>query len=124
MSWIESGFLVVESQGVFAPETLNPNSSDDVYSRRWTSEEHILDVSLAPTSAWLRTNPLHDGNIPDEYEATVCVELRDAGDEDGDTSDYRWEDILDGPVSYEEALKAVKHYIANVNPDEEVTRFD
>lgn len=124
MTWVEQGTLFAESQGTFAPETLNPQGGDDVLSRRFHSEHVWMDVSIAPTSEYLRTHPLTTPEeTPDEYEVTLCVETREPGDEDGDTSDYRWEDILDGPVSYEEAVKAARFYIENVNPDEEIVRF-
>jgi hypothetical protein len=121
--WVEQGELFAEAQGSFAPEVLNPEGDNDVLSRRFHSKESWLDIEIAPTSEYLRTHPLED-TWPDEYEVSLCVERREAGDEGGDTSDYRWEDILDGPVTYEEALKAARHYIENVKPDEEMKRFD
>ena len=119
--------ILAEIQGPFASETLPNSENSDVLTVRYLSDEHWLDIAIAPTIPQSLSN--EDYEIAGDpktgvFEVTVCVELREAGDDDGNTSDYRYEDILDGPVSYDEAVKAARFYIENIKPDEELSRFE
>ena len=119
--------IFAERQGPFAPEILPNSENYDVLTVRYQSDEHWLDIAIAPTIPQSLSN--EDYEIAGDpkagvFEVTVCVELREAGDDDGNTSDYRYEDILDAPVSYEEAVKAARDYIENVIPDQELSRFE
>ena len=119
--------ILAEIQGPFAPEILPDSENSDVLTVRYLSDEHWLDIAIAPTIPQSLSNEDYEiaGNIKTGvFEVTLCVELREAGDDDGNTSDYRYEDILDAPVSYDEAVKAARFYIENIKPDEELSRFE
>lgn len=119
--------IIAERQGPFAPEILPNSENSDVLTARYLSDEHQLDIAIAPTIPPSLTNEDYDvvgDPATAKFQVTVCVELREAGDDDGNTSDYRYEDILDAPVSYDEAVKAARDYIENIVPDQELSRFE
>lgn len=106
--------VLSESQGPFAPETLNPDApADDVFSRRFMSAEKWIDVYAAPTrlERW-------DGELTDEYEVTTVTETRDVRDEGGDTSEYEWGYHGVFAMSYDDAVARAKSYIESLSPSD------
>lgn len=107
--------LIVESQGSFAPETLNPEGVLDVFSRSFSNSVKTVEVSAAPTI------PVEGMAEPLEpwtggYDVTVITHTRDAGDEGGDTSEYTYEYANDATLSYESARQLAERYIRSINP--------
>lgn len=115
-TWTEDEHgLIAEAQGSYAPEMLNPEGGDDVFSRRWTSETRMIDVYAAPTIPASYTDILEP--YVGDYAVTVITEVRQAGDEGGDTSEYEYEEVTDALLPYDTAVAHARQYIESLDPD-------
>lgn len=122
----ERGALFAEHQGPFAPEVLPDTAEPVVFSREFTNGEKIITVSAAPTIPD-RYLPAMYGNGPDyadmpsdAYDVTVCTEIRDAGDDGGDTSDYEWTFANHVGLTIEQAIEEAEAYVSTLNPERDL----
>lgn len=107
----ENGGLLVESQGAFSPESLGELGDDSVFSRRFTNGDQWIDYSAAPV---LVAEHMYSDDPIDEDSRVYCVgtatESRDAGDDEGDTSDITF-GYEGGNMTHAEAREAAERMV-------------
>lgn len=111
--WFEIGVLMAEPQGSFAPEQLwEESTTPDVFSRSWTDGVHIVTVEAAPCI-------IGEPDNVTGFEIVMCTEVRDVGDEGGDSSEYEWDHDITYMLirEYDEARTRALNLIKNLRPE-------
>lgn len=125
LKFTEVGELGVESQGIFAPETLPDDA--EVYSRRWKSQRSdglwvVITYWCAPALVDLNKDADDEANqqgfdLQDATEFTICEDGDDPWSTEVDT-DY----VYDNPNymlidTIERANASAKHFVRNFDVD-------
>ena len=98
--WTEDEYgMFAEAQGPYAPEVLNEDGGNDVFSRRFISQDRTVDVYAAPIR-W---------DEEDGWTVTVCTQDRTA-------ESYQWEDVA-WITDYAEAVAEARSYIEEFDPE-------
>lgn len=112
-----------EGQGPFAPEILPDTADNVVFYREFTNGEKVITVTAAPTIPdrylpGMFDNGPHYGDMPaDAFDVSVCTEVRDYGDESGDTSEYEWDWANHVGLTFEQAVFEARGYVSRIDPE-------